>query len=146
MRDEITDCYVTPNPVRVARLLAEEGMEVCLDMWGYSQTVDGIYDLAQEGRIMLGEAPPPERNDADDIISAGLRLGSAYYAARELGIPETAARDAFKRRGMDVPKLDKDARKDALLTKAIARRTVKAAGPKGYAITVRKGQLAWEFV
>lgn len=144
MRDEITDCYATPDPRKVAALLDEEGMDACLDRWGYSQSKDEIYKLAQAGRRLLGLAA--ERDDADTLVETAQRLGSAYYAAKELGVSEIAVRNAFERRGLKPPKLDPQALRDTLLKKSIARRTVRAAGPKTYAITVRRGQLAWEFI
>lgn len=143
MTDEITHCYAAPDPRRVARLLDAEGLDACIDMWGYSQTPDGIYKLAAAGRILLGQ-PVPERDDADEIIAAGIRLGSAYYAAQHLGVSEIAVRTAFKRRRLPIPKLTPEARREALLTKAAARK-IAAAAARGYPISIRGRQLVWDF-
>jgi len=143
MADEITHCYAAPDPRRVARLLDAEGLDACLDMWGYSQTADGIYKLAADGRILLGKAPP-ERDDADQIIETGSRLGSAFYAAKALGISEITVRTAFKRRRLPIPKLTPEARRQALLTKAAARK-IAAAAARGYPISIRGRQLVWDF-
>lgn len=143
MADEITHCYAAPDPRRVARLLDSEGLDACMDMWGYSQTANGIYKLAAEGRILLGKAPP-ERDDAEKIIETGRRLGSAFYAAKALGISEIAVRTAFKRRCLAIPKLSPAARREALLTKAAARE-IAAAAARGYRISIRGRQLVWDF-
>lgn len=143
MADEITDCYIAPDPIKVAKLLDAEDMDSCLDMWGYSQTRDSLYKLAAQGRILLGKAPP-ERDDADEIIAAGIRLGSAYYAAQHLGVSEIAVRTAFKRRSLPIPKLSPEARRQALLTKAAARK-IAAAAARGYPISIRGRQLVWDF-
>lgn len=143
MADEINDVYATPDPIKVANLLDAECMEVCLDTWGYSQTRDSLYRLAAQGRIMLGKAPP-ERDDADTIIETGRRLGSAFYAAKALGISEIAVRTAFARRRLPIPKLTPEARRQALLTKAAARK-IAAAAARGYPISIRGRQLVWDF-
>ncbi|OYW59862.1 MAG: hypothetical protein B7Z40_20940 [Bosea sp. 12-68-7] len=133
MRDSINIWYADVNPARLIAQVESMGSveEVQGVYYRYSQSVDSLTKLLADARARAAKpSAKPEREDADRIIETTQRVSSVWYASRELEVSQAAIRKVFKRRGMEIPKLDKAALKAACMVGGAKRQARTQAAKK----------------
>lgn len=145
MRDHLNDWYPPVNPQRLIAQVESMGSveEVHAVYYAYSQTVDSLTKLLADARAKANKpTAKPEREDADLIVATTQRVSSVWYASKELGVSQAAIRKVFKRRGLPIPKLDKQRLKAACLVGGAKRRAKTLASRQPVSVYRRPVQLS----
>lgn len=145
MRDHNNTWYADVNPARLIAQVESMGSveEVHAAYYAYSQTVDSLTKALADARAKAAKpSAKPERDDADIIIATTQRVSSVWYASRELGVSQAAIRKIFKRRGLPIPKLDKERLKKACLVGGAKRRARTEAARQPVSVYRRPVQLS----
>ena len=144
MRDHNAAWYPPVNPARLIAQVESMGSveEVHAAYYAYSQTVDSLTKALADARAKAAKpTAKPERDDADIIIETTQRVSSVWYASRELKVSQATIRKVFKRRGLAIPKLDKERLKAACLAGGAKRRDRTRAARQPVSVYVKPVQL-----